>query len=125
MVIETAPWIHPDYRGVLTLEIANVSNTPLLLYPGRLIGQLILLQLRPRGKPRRKLAGSYLAHVYPTAPHFKDPEEDLVEIGVAPGDFKFPGEEWFKRIQGAKPEVAFAGSRSKPPRPRPRSRKNH
>ena len=27
MVIETAPWIHPLYRGCLTLEIANVSNT--------------------------------------------------------------------------------------------------
>lgn len=36
VVIETAPWIHPGYRGCLTLEIANVSNTPLLLYPGRL-----------------------------------------------------------------------------------------
>jgi len=34
IVIETAPWIHPNYRGCLTLEIANVSNTPVLLYPG-------------------------------------------------------------------------------------------
>lgn len=38
VVIETATWIHPNYRGCLTLEIANVSNTPLLLYPGRPIG---------------------------------------------------------------------------------------
>ncbi|MES2221187.1 MAG: dCTP deaminase, partial [Acidobacteriota bacterium] len=28
IIIETAPWIHPGYRGCLTLEIANVSNTP-------------------------------------------------------------------------------------------------
>jgi deoxycytidine triphosphate deaminase len=42
-VVETAPWIHPEYRGCLTLEIANVSNTAVLLYPGRPIGQLILL----------------------------------------------------------------------------------
>src|SRR5882757_6250312 len=34
VVIETAPWVHPSYRGCLTLEIANVSNTPLLLHPG-------------------------------------------------------------------------------------------
>lgn len=34
LVIETAPWIHPLYRGCLTLEIANVSNTPQVLYPG-------------------------------------------------------------------------------------------
>ena len=37
ILIETAPWIHPLYRGCLTLEIANVSNTPVLLYPGRLL----------------------------------------------------------------------------------------
>ena len=47
MVIETAPWIHPSYRGCLTLEIANVSNTPILVYPGRSIGQLILMHLGP------------------------------------------------------------------------------
>jgi len=94
MVIETAPWIHPEYRGVLTLEIANVSNTPLLLYPGRLIGQLILLRLSPRGRPRQRLAGTYLAPVYPEAPLFKDPQEDLAEIGVPAVEFKFPFEEW-------------------------------
>jgi dCTP deaminase len=44
LVIETAPWIHPLYRGCLTLEIANVSNTPQVLYPGFPIGQLILLK---------------------------------------------------------------------------------
>ena len=27
IVVETAPWIHPEYRGCLTLEIANVSAT--------------------------------------------------------------------------------------------------
>src|SRR4051794_39017661 len=32
ILIETAPWIHPNYRGCLTLEIANVSNTAILLY---------------------------------------------------------------------------------------------
>lgn len=63
MVIETAPWIHPSYRGSLTLEIANVSNTPLLLYPGRFIGQLILLKLSPlKGKEKlRKLSGNIWA----------------------------------------------------------------
>jgi hypothetical protein len=97
MVIETAPWIHPSYRGTLTLEIANVSNTPLLLYPGRMIGQLILLQLRPKKTPRPKLAGTYLAPVYPEAPTFNDPQEDLAQIGVPNSEFKFPGEEWSGR----------------------------
>ena len=82
MVIETAPWIHPSYRGCLTLEIANVSNTPLVVYPGRLIGQLILMKLETQKPSEPKLTGSYLAPVYPEAPVFKDPAEELDLIGV-------------------------------------------
>jgi dCTP deaminase len=93
IVVETAPWIHPQYRGCLTLEIANVSNTPVLLYPGRPICQLILMSLNPV----RKLAhqdtkqgkeddvetdANYFGPVYPEAPKFRDPEDDLLRIGI-------------------------------------------
>jgi hypothetical protein len=89
--IETAPWIHPCYRGCLTLEIANVSNTPLILYPGRSIGQLILMELAKGNGREPKLSGTYLAPVYPEAPVFADPKEDLQKIGVPESDIKFPG----------------------------------
>ncbi len=82
MVIETAPWIHPSYRGCLTLEIANVSNTPLVVYPGRLIGQLILMPLVGKKPKEPKLSGTYLAPIYPEAPAFRHPEEELKLIGV-------------------------------------------
>jgi|ERR1017187_7882235 dCTP deaminase len=82
MVIETAPWIHPSYRGCLTLEIANVSNTPLIVYPGRLIGQLILMELTGAEQKEPNLSGTYLAPIYPEAPLFKDPAEDLRLIGI-------------------------------------------
>ena len=83
IVVETAPWIHPEYRGCLTLEIANVSNTPVLLYPGRPIGQLILLHVdREHDLGCKKLKGTYFGPVHPEAPPFKNPEEDLLEIGV-------------------------------------------
>jgi dCTP deaminase len=81
VVIETAPWIHPFYRGCLTLEIANVSNTPLILYPGRLIGQLILMDVGQPEQPK-SLKKSYLGPVFPETPVFNDPEDDLVKIGV-------------------------------------------
>lgn len=64
VVIETAPWIHPFYRGCLTLEIANVSNTPVWLRPGEPIGQLILLKVQRPLKPK-KLTGSFIGPVYP------------------------------------------------------------
>src|SRR2546425_4174968 len=82
VMIETAPWIHPSYRGCLTLEIANVSNTPLIVYPGRLIGQLILMELTGAEANEPKLSGTYLAPIYPEAPLFKDPVEDLNQIGI-------------------------------------------
>ena len=90
--IETAPWIHPEYRGCLTLEIANVSNTPVLLYPGRLIGQLILLRLaevqegegaEPADKPEKSpLGATYFGPIYPEPPKFNNPDDDLWKIGV-------------------------------------------
>jgi dCTP deaminase len=86
ILIETAPWIHPNYRGCLTLEIANVSNTAILLYPGRKIGQLVLIHVAiPEGKESDSaslLDTTYFGPVYPEAPPFKDPEEDLFKIGI-------------------------------------------
>ncbi len=81
VVIETAPWIHPSYRGCLTLEIANVSNTPLLLYPGRLVAQLILFSV-PDAKPQPKLSGSYMGPVYPEPGKFSEPAQELRRLGV-------------------------------------------
>lgn len=90
MVIETAPWIHPSYRGCLTLEIANVSNTPLIVYPGRLIGQLILMELTGAEQKEPNLSGTYLAPIYPEAPLFKDPAQDLRLIGIDSEDVRSP-----------------------------------
>jgi hypothetical protein len=96
IIIETAPWIHPLYRGCLTLEIANVSNTPILLYPGRPIGQLVFLEISKQtpGKtePKRvaKLSGSYLGPVYPGPPNLPDPADDLRQIGVPESEIKLP-----------------------------------
>lgn len=89
-VIETAPWIHPSYRGCLTLEIANASNTPLILYPGRLIAQLILMEVGGAVATESKLKPSYLAPVFPEAPIFKDPIDDLKAIGIQESEFKSP-----------------------------------
>ena len=85
IVIETAPWIHPGYRGCLTLEIANVSNTPVLLHPGISIGQLLLLtvDLTDQEKERRCiLSGSYIGPTFPEAPIFKPLGEQLRRVGV-------------------------------------------
>ncbi len=86
LVIETAPWIHPEYRGCLTLEIANVSNTTVVLYPGRPIGQLVLLGLDQPAEVV-DLRGSYVGPVFPELPKLGHPRSDLERIGI--GDNRF------------------------------------
>jgi dCTP deaminase len=93
VVIETAPWIHPLYRGCLTLEIANVSNTPLILYPGLPIGQLILLKTDEKCRVEEPLHSTYVGPTRPETPPFKPPKDILKRIGVK--KYKSPhGPDW-------------------------------
>lgn len=41
LIIATASSIDPGYKGCITLELTNLGNLPLCLYPGIRIGQLI------------------------------------------------------------------------------------
>jgi dCTP deaminase len=81
IVIETAPWIHPNYRGCLTLEIANVSNTPVLLFPGLPIGQLILMNVI-EAEPADVLTSTYFGPIYPEPPAAKDLKAQFSKIGI-------------------------------------------
>jgi dCTP deaminase len=82
LLIETAPWIHPLYRGCLTLEIANVSNTPQVLYPGFPIGQLILIANDEPADVTQPLSGAYVGPIEPESPILKHPKNVLREIGI-------------------------------------------
>lgn len=41
----TAGFIDPGFSGHITLELSNVANLPIVLYPGMKIGQLCLFRL--------------------------------------------------------------------------------
>jgi deoxycytidine triphosphate deaminase len=72
ITIESAPWIHPFYRGCLTLEISNLGNVPIALPVGEPIAQLVLETLGPSDAQRRDLIdGQYAGAVMPEAPRFK------------------------------------------------------
>lgn len=45
LVIETAPGVHPGFSGCLTLELANVGEIPIRLFPGMTICQLFIHRL--------------------------------------------------------------------------------
>jgi dCTP deaminase len=82
ITIETAPWIHPLYRGCLTLEIANVSNTPIVLYPGVKIAQLVLLHCAGPEPAEDKISDTYVGSVRPERSGIKSPMESLGVFGL-------------------------------------------
>jgi len=47
LVIETAAGIHPHFSGCLTLELANMGEVPLAIYPGMTVCQVFLHRTRP------------------------------------------------------------------------------
>ena len=56
IVHATAGYIDPGFDGNITLELSNVANLPILLYPGMKIGQISFFAMstpaeRPYGHP--------------------------------------------------------------------------
>ena len=91
ITIETAPWVHPCYRGCLTLEIANVSETPITLYPGLHVAQLVVLEVTHRGRLRDQPSAPYLGTVRPEPPNFDPPKKILCEgLGIDERYFRLP-----------------------------------
>ncbi len=59
----TAGFIDPGFEGTITLEISNLSNLPVKLYPGMKIGQLAFYKLSsPCEKP---YCGKYKGQILP------------------------------------------------------------
>ena len=52
LIVATAVGIHPNFAGSLTLELRNLGETPLTLYPGQTIAQLFFHNVVDQhGKP--------------------------------------------------------------------------
>lgn len=96
ITIEAAPWIHPLYRGCLTLEIANASNCPIILYPGLKVAQLILLKTMQDTAEDEldKMDGTYIGPVRPEPAQLLPPENALVSIGLKKQELMYPFDEF-------------------------------
>jgi dCTP deaminase len=69
LIHSTAGFVDAGFRGNLTLELSNVANLPITLYPGMKIGQISLFQMSsPAEHPygSGKLSSKYLDQVGPT-----------------------------------------------------------
>lgn len=75
LIHATAGYVDPGWKGHLTLELANVSSMPILLYPGMKISQISFHRLttpadRPYGTPG--LGSKYQGQKDPTPTKFHE-----------------------------------------------------
>ncbi len=69
LIHSTAGYVDPGFSGYLTLELSNVANLPITIYPGMRIGQLSIFQMSsPAESPygSGKLGSKYKDQVGPT-----------------------------------------------------------
>ncbi|HKX74872.1 MAG TPA: dCTP deaminase [Acidimicrobiia bacterium] len=69
LIHSTAGFVDPGFRGYLTLELSNVANLPITIYPGMKIGQISLFQMTsPAQHPYGSdpLRSKYIDQVGPT-----------------------------------------------------------
>ena len=69
LIHSTAGFIDPGFRGQVTLELSNVANLPIAIYPGMKIGQISFYQMStpadvPYGSPQ--LGSKYQGQAGPT-----------------------------------------------------------
>jgi len=70
LIHSTAGFIDPGFKGQVTLELSNVANLPISIYPGMKIGQISFYQMTtaadtPYGSP--ELGSKYQGQIGPTA----------------------------------------------------------
>jgi len=65
LIVATAVFVHPGFRGCLTLELVNEGDSPIALSPGSRIAQLTLHRLEHPAPSRNGEAEKYSAPVRP------------------------------------------------------------
>ena len=75
LIHSTAGFVDAGWNGHLTLELSNVANLPITLYPGMKIGQLSFMQMdapaeRPYGHPA--LGSKYQGQSGPIASRYRE-----------------------------------------------------
>lgn len=91
LIVATAAAIQPGYRGCLTLELVNVSESPIALYPGLPIGQIVFHDVSPGGQVSL-YSGRYDCPTEAELPKFyrSDGDNELIFWGETSSDGEVP-----------------------------------
>ena len=88
LIHSTAGYVDPGWDGYLTLELSNVANLPITLYPGMKIGQISFFQLTsaaetPYGAAGNKYQGQRGPDAEPVLPRLRElSPRSLVDHGA-------------------------------------------
>lgn len=79
LVVATAAAVQPGFKGCLTLELVNVSESPIALYPGLPIGQLVFFDVPWPGAATVPYSGRYDCPTNAELPKFftRDSDKEL------------------------------------------------
>jgi dCTP deaminase len=81
LIVATAVFVHPGFRGCLTLELVNDGDSPIALAPGRRIAQLAIHRLEAPAPARAGEQDKYLAPVRPEPSRLASEQTDVVRLG--------------------------------------------
>ncbi|MGH8957346.1 MAG: dCTP deaminase, partial [Acidimicrobiia bacterium] len=68
LIHSTAGFVDAGYRGYLTLELSNVANLPITLYPGMKIGQISFFRLSTAARSPYGTTGLQSKYLYQFGP---------------------------------------------------------
>jgi dCTP deaminase len=80
LIIATAIGVHPNFSGILTLEISNVGEIPIYLYPGLAIAQLFLVSVEPAAKSAAPVPSAFLVQTSPRTRNVEIEDRDIIQI---------------------------------------------
>ena len=80
LIIATAIGVHPNWSGILTLEISNVGEIPIYLYPGLAIAQLFLAVVELTAESITPVASAFQGQTSPRTRNVEIEDRDIIEL---------------------------------------------
>ncbi len=82
LIVATAVFVHPGFRGCLTLELVNDGDSPIALSPGLRIAQLVIHRLEGPAPERECEEDKYVAPVRPQPSRLASEQSDFERLGA-------------------------------------------
>jgi len=78
LVIATATGVHAGYSGILTLEITNLGEIPIFLWPGLTIAQLFIHRVEHGGAECNFHRSTYSGSTFPASGSAAGPDKEII-----------------------------------------------